>query len=447
MSGSDEDDLIIAAIKDKDCPSLSRNLSSDSSDGSVVSSLSSGNNSPRSCDSVMSERRLRIEEKKRLKIEKKRLKRKEGLDSDEENRKSFDSDEGRSHRSENSVNSRGTYSSKDTLNSLVSLNTSQEQCIFMIKTMLKVFPEKKAEDGPQAPDFYVSDDYENQDQDDEINEIKFYVFNNYPEKEKVCLMFSFFPDPDENEIYIERALTSKCGDVTGTDLLNKMGMVFLLLKDKYPKVKMEIRLDEAEITSLRIERSLTWLYLFKSGESWYNSKGYKEDNYVENKELMDNFIKKKVKDEYTTEQDLGLIIPILETLSVSDEESIKDLFTKICDILKTPEGSAKPCECIKLLNLTIKKFEEYLEKKGNNFMCTKFYSLDYNPEEDIERHLRSLIDQLPSLEIEEKGGRKTRKRRGNKRKNTRKRNKKSTKKRKGKKAIKRRTKKNKRNRK
>jgi len=153
---------------------------------------------------------------------------------------------------------------------------ARKACIFMIDTMLHVFPETKG--------FFVNDDY-NEDNFDEML-IEFLVFKNEVGKEgELCLIFNFDPD----DIYIERALTSKCGDVTGTDLLNKMGMVFLILRERYPHVIMKIRLDEAELKFLGIKRSLSWLYLFKSGESWYNSKGYYEDkgenklNYNKNK--------------------------------------------------------------------------------------------------------------------------------------------------------------------
>jgi hypothetical protein len=318
-------------------------------------------------------------------------------------------------------------------------------CIFMIDTMLRVFHE---DDG-----FFVNDDYDEATFDQNL--IEFFVFKNEEGKEgELCLNFYFDPD----NIYIERAFTSKCGNVTGTDLLNKMGMVFLLLRDKYPDVKMKIRLDEAELKFLETKRSLSWLYLFRSGESWYNSKGYYEDknknkiNYKKNSELIREFIEQKVVDVYNKEE-LDLISLILDD-PISDQETIRTLFIQICDILKMKkeeeeEEKEKCCACIGLLNLTIKKFMDFLKTKpGNRFMCTKFYELYYDPGEDIEAYLRPMIEQLPPLEVEEeKGGRKTRKQRVNKRKNTRKRNKKSMKRGKGKKATKRRTKKNKRRRK
>ena len=316
---------------------------------------------------------------------------------------------------------------------------ARQACIFMIETMLRVFPEREG--------FFVNDDY-NEDNFDEML-IEFFVFKNEVGKEaELCLIFNFDPD----DIYIERALTSKCGDVTGTDLLNKMGMVFLILRERYPHVIMKIRLDEAELKFLGIKRSLSWLYLFKSGESWYNSKGYYEDkgenklNYNKNKVLIDKFIHQKVVVAYN-EEELDLISSILG--SISDQETIQTLFIKICDILKMKkeEEEEKCCACIELLNLTITKFIEFLKgDPGNNFMCTKFYQLYYKPTPEIIAYLMPMIEVEGvgvGVEEREKGGRKTRKRRVIKRKNTRKRNKKSMKKRKGKKTIKKRTKKHK----
>jgi hypothetical protein len=249
-------------------------------------------------------------------------------------------------------------------------------------------------------------------------------------------------------------------------------MVFLILRDEYPQknVKMKIRLDEAELQFLGIKRSLSWLYLFKSGESWYNSKGYYEKNYEENKLLIHEFIHQKVVVAYNEEKERGTISSILDP--ISDEETIQTLFIKVCDILKTDKGNKKCCQCIRLLDITITKFMEFLTTNpDNNFMCTKFYQLYYDPGKDIENYLRRMMELFPPLlegvgvvgvvevvgegeeeVVEEKegvvkGGRKTRKRRVNKGKNNRsikrKSNKKSMKRRKGKKTMKRRTKKHK----
>lgn len=347
-----------------------------------------------------------------------------------------------SHRS--SVTLKSIRSSKsESSESSESSVKARYACIFMIDTMLRVFHE---DDG-----FFVNDDYDEATFDENL--IEFFVFKNEEGEEgELCLNFYFDPD----DIYIERAFTSKCGHVTGTDLLNKMGMVFLLLRDRYPDlgVTMKIRLDEAELKFLEIKRSLSWLYLFKSGESWYNSKGYYEKYYEENKELMNEFIRQNVIDAYD-EEERGLITSILG--SISDQKTIRTLFIQICDTLKRlkrEEGNADCCKYMKLLHITIDKFIEFLKTKpGNKFMCTKFYQLYYDPGEDIEAYLRPMIEQLPrgqeeegqeeEGQKEEKGGRKTRKQRVNKRKNNRsikrKGNKKSMKREKGKKAIKRRT--------
>ena len=308
--------------------------------------------------------------------------------------------------------------------------------------MLTVFSESE--------EFYVNDNYEDQlEQEDEITELEFFVFNNKDVENQgdLCLNFYFYFEPETEDIYIERAFTSTCGGVTGTEILNKMGMVFLLLKRKY-EVTMKIRLDEAELKFLGIKKSLSWLYLFKRGESWYNSKGYKEHNYDKNKQLIEEFIRRKVVDVYNKEE-LDLIY------SISDQETIQALFIKICDILK--EEDVDCCKYIKLLNITIDKFMEFLKtQSSNDFMCTKFYELWYNPDKSIEDYLNAKIEQLPPLPVEEgeegegeeKGGSRRRKRQSIKNKKNRSIKKKRTKhrmkivkKRKSKKAIKKRTKK------
>ena len=95
-------------------------------------------------------------------------------------------------------------------------------------------------------------------------------------------------------------------------------------------------------------------------------------------------------------------------------------------------------------------------QSSNDFMCTKFYELWYNPDKSIEDYLNAKIEQLPPLPVEEeeegegeeKGGSRRRKRKSIKNKKNRFIKKKRTKhrmkivkKRKSKKAMKKRTKK------
>jgi len=211
-------------------------------------------------------------------------------------------------------------------------------------------------------------------------------------------------------------------------------MIFVLLKNSFGEVTMKIQQDKAELKFLGIKRSLSWLYLFKSGESWYNSKGYYEDNYHANKILMDKFIQQSI-------SELNIPSDILRTLELSEPETIQAVFNKVSDILKGDEGKKKCCQCIRLLDITINKFTEFLTgEPDNQFMRTKFNDLWYKPSREIEDYLFLMLrqqDELIRQQQEKKGGRKTRKQHVKKGKNTRK----------SKKIMKRRTKKNKRNKK
>ena len=325
-------------------------------------------------------------------------------------------------KSENSRSSKTLDSIRESIESGDSITPEQEACIFMIETMLDVFPEGEG--------FFVNDDY---NETHNIDYIEFFVFNNNVkegEEGELCLNFYF----DATIMYIERAFTSKCANITGNDLLNRMKEVFIRLKEKFPESTMKIRLDESKIEFFKEEKKeeiwLKWLYLFKSGETWYNSKGYKENNYDENKRLMDEFISQPISQVYDNAS------KILETLRIpeleQESETIQTLFIKVCEILKTEEGKQNCCEYIELLNITIEKFKNFLKTRSpNNFMRTKFYELWFSP----------LKEEFG------KGGRKTRKRRSIKKKNNRsikrKNTKKSMKRRKGKKTMKRRTKKHK----
>ena len=295
--------------------------------------------------------------------------------------------------------------------------TAERACIFMINIMNATFSEN---DG-----FFVRHDY---DIPDPIpNKIEFMVFHT----KECCLIFNFYPQ----ELYIEILFISKCGTICGNKLLLNMDSIFDILKDYYVmdsetkhEAKMTIHRDESKLTfsknPIKTEIQLNWLYLFKSGESWYNSKGYKERNYGKNKQLMDEFIGKQISEVYA-ENEFDLLFAYSsdahsshdasshdalshdasshdasshadsehaelsrddlqdDDLSLADlprDSTIKTVFTLVCKILKTEKGKRECCKYIQLLDITITKFMDFLKLKSvNDFICTKFSELGFTP--------------------------------------------------------------------
>ena len=194
--------------------------------------------------------------------------------------------------------------------------TAERACIFMINIMNATFSEN---DG-----FFVRHDY---DIPDPIpNKIEFMVFHT----KECCLIFNFYPQ----ELYIEILFISKCGTICGNKLLLNMDSIFDILKDYYVmdsetkhEAKMTIHRDESKLTfsknPIKTEIQLNWLYLFKSGESWYNSKGYKERNYGKNKQLMDEFIGKQISEVYA-ENEFDLLFAYSSDAHSSHDASSHD---------------------------------------------------------------------------------------------------------------------------
>lgn len=302
----------------------------------------------------------------------------------------------------------------------------------MIEIMNEVFPESEG--------FLVQDNLEDDDLS-EIEDINFLITNikkdNDDKKENNYLDFTFYPgdpkdqnNPDKPRCYIyinDCQCISKCRNISGTQMLDKMSTVFIKLNEMSYSTIMEIQHDVAKIKE---KIGLSWLYLLTNGITWYNSRGYfgeSAEKYEINKILMLNFISMPstnlLKEELYDPSDHLLNEEIKSYIIKNDSVSIKDLFLKVSRELKNPDLDPKKIDLyLGLLNVAIELF------KSNNleiypiFIRNKFHELQFKPQE-------------------EKGGRKGNKKSMKKRK--RKRNKKSIKKRKGKKTTKRRTKKHK----
>jgi len=200
-----------------------------------------------------------------------------------------------------------------------------------------------------------------------------------------CLEFTY--DPDVDIITINKL--SKCGTHSGTYILKKMIKVFN--DDNHNgELSMIIGSDKAMLNQFP-EISLSWLYLFKNGETWYNSKGFKEDDYNTNSRIINEFITQKASPFYETD----------EEKQYSSDLTIQQVFIKIFDDLKTNENS--DISFYKhMIDKTISLFKTFLQSREYNEeeFNNKFINIPYIPDEVT------------------KGGRKTRKRHVTKRKNT-----------------------------
>lgn len=226
----------------------------------------------------------------------------------------------------------------------------------------------------------------------------YFVFINIWNKhtEKICAYVQY--SSYEKAIHIEE-ITRCAGEIlpeqgTGTDIVKKIievGEVFSRRLEPGTNLSIIIGSDQSKLTVKGVTFDLSWLYIFATGESWYNSLGFKEEAYDENTEIVTEFINKK-----------------------SGKTTIKDQFQKIKSDLKNPDISIKTVEKYKQqLEKTYEKFSKYIAsevKKGNiepHQFRTKFSEIVYDQDSGVGFGL--------------KRKRKSRKNKGKKRKQTRKR--------------------------
>ena len=182
----------------------------------------------------------------------------------------------------------------------------------------------------------------------------FYVFINIWNKitRKSCAYVKYIAS--EKTIHIEEIVRCS-GEIlpeqgTGTDIIKKL----VAVGDKFrhhlaPGTKLTIMVDsdQSKLYVKKVEFDLNWLYIFATGETWYNSLGFEEDEYADNTEFLADFIAMK--------DDDGI--------------PIKEYFQKVKSDLKNPDITVKTLKYYKHdLEKTIKKFDAYIStavKEGN----------------------------------------------------------------------------------
>ena len=134
---------------------------------------------------------------------------------------------------------------------------------------------------------------------DEIQEDcdNFFVYINIFNKhtEQVCAFVKY--EPSEKVIHIEEI--AKCsGDIlpeqgSGSDNVRNL----IAVGDEFRKylapgtnLSIMIDSDQSKITVKENEIDLGWLYMFATGETWYNSLGFREAKYDSNSEFINEFI-------------------------------------------------------------------------------------------------------------------------------------------------------------
>ena len=120
-----------------------------------------------------------------------------------------------------------------------------------------------------------------------------YILNKNTQKDCAAIRFI----ASEKVIHITQI--DRCSDKilpeqgTGTDIVKKIiavGNEFRTHLEPGTRLRIMIDSDQSELTIKDEYFDLYWLYIFATGESWYNSLGFREDKYDDNTQLINDFI-------------------------------------------------------------------------------------------------------------------------------------------------------------
>ena len=244
-----------------------------------------------------------------------------------------------------SPKSQSSQRSQRSRSSSASSNELMDECQTFIDVLTEVLEQP---DNIDASIYCANPEDIEEDCDD------FYVFINIWNKitRKSCAYVKYIAS--EKTIHIEEIVRCS-GEIlpeqgTGTDIIKKL----VAVGDKFrhhlaPGTKLTIMVDsdQSKLYVKKVEFDLNWLYIFATGETWYNSLGFEEDEYADNTEFLADFI--------AMEDDDGI--------------PIKEYFQKVKSDLKNPDITVKTLKYYKHdLEKTIKKFDAYIStavKEGN----------------------------------------------------------------------------------
>ena len=185
--------------------------------------------------------------------------------------------------------------------------------------------------------------------------------------ENICAYVKYIAS--DKAIHIEEI--SRCsGDIlpeqgSGTDIVKKLievGEEFRKQLDPGTQLVMIIDSDQSKLKIKGKEFALSWLYIFATGETWYNSLGFREENYEDNTKILTDFIDKK-----------------------NGKTTIREQFQKIKRDLRDPDIAPKIIDKYKeTLNKTVQKFNKYYADGVANGTInegefrTKFSNISYD---------------------------------------------------------------------
>jgi len=207
------------------------------------------------------------------------------------------------------------------------------------------------------------------------------IFKIYSQKEN-CLIVILF------EKYMSLNNLSKCGDYSGTKLLEKMDE----LAAQIPEIEYIELFDSSKLLLKNIKIDLAFFKILSTGQSWYNSHGYFSDNYeserINNEILREKILieeldlikekivnnKKRKREEKDEEKIDNLKTKLVNQFSINDKITIGDFFESIKLNNLTREQLEIVAELIKVIGVFI-DYDVILKKtignSNNTNNCSK----------------------------------------------------------------------------
>jgi hypothetical protein len=280
--------------------------------------------------------------------------------SSKSNRSSSKSNRSSKKSSSKSEKSKSSSKKSSSSSSEGSSNDLFEECETFIEVLTEVF---------EQPDNIDASIYCANPEDIQDNCDDYFVYINIWNKntDKICAYVQY--SSTEKTIHIEE-ITRCTGEIlpeqgSGTDIIQKLievGEVFSRRLEPGTDLSIVVDSDQSKLTVKDVTFELNWLYIFATGQSWYNSLGFKEEEYDNNTEMVEKFINKK-----------------------NGKTTIREQFQKIKRDLKDPDISVKTVEKYKQkLDSIREKFYTFLTaeiKKGNTKsgqFRTKFRQIKYD---------------------------------------------------------------------
>jgi len=258
----------------------------------------------------------------------------------------------RSHKSNRSVSSK-SLSSRSSSNSSTKSIKQLERREYLVDELSKQF-----NNGQPANMFHAV--YINEIDKNGKPVIEYRVYRN----DQKCASVSIHEKDGMGEILV--LAVDKCNalDVaagSGTYILNR-----LIEFSKKEGFSLVIEADVSKIMFGKIEFSLTTLYILTTGHSWYNSIGFYEDDYDENKRNADEFIQGYT---WTNTADFRKYVytPMVAKRPNVVRFTIQQVFTYVMDRLK---NKADPPD-VDELKYYKKLIKPYNDKLFNNPDKTK----------------------------------------------------------------------------